>query len=97
MLTEKKWRKKMKVKDFIATRCMLAAEKIRSLFNTTREDAAVLATDERGEAYIGEAIKILIAVVIGALLLTLIYTLMRDTVFATVTAKITALFNYSGT
>ena len=50
--------------------------------------AEKLVSEEKGEAYVGEAIKILIAVVIGALLLTLTYTLMKDTVFATVTAKV---------
>lgn len=62
-----------------------------------RGEDGSLVNDERGEAYIGEAVKILIAVVIGALLLTLIYTLMKDEVFATVSAKIRELFNYSGT
>ena len=57
--------------------------------------AEKLVSAEKGEAYVGEAIKILIAVVIGALLLTLTYTLMKDTVFATVTAKVKELFNYT--
>ena len=54
-------------------------------------------SDTKAEAYVGEAVKILIAVVIGALLLTLTYTLMKDTVFATVTKKITDLFGYTKT
>jgi hypothetical protein len=57
--------------------------------------AEKLVSEEKGEAYVGEAVKILIAVVIGALLLTLTYTLMKDTVFATVTAKVKELFNYT--
>ena len=54
-----------------------------------------LASDTRAEAYIGEAVKILIAVVIGALLLTLAYALMKDTVFPSVAEKIQDLFTYS--
>jgi len=54
-----------------------------------------MASDERAEAYIGEAVKILIAVVIGALLLTLAYALMKDTVFPAVAQKVTEMFSYS--
>ncbi len=61
-----------------------------------KEEGRALCTDERGEAYIGEAVKILIAVVIGGLLLTLVYSLMKDTVFPTVTQKIQAFFGYTG-
>ncbi|MBP5270827.1 MAG: hypothetical protein ILO42_07720 [Clostridia bacterium] len=68
-----------------------AAERINSRISRREQ----LASDERAEAYIGEAVKILIAVVIGALLLTLAYALMKDTVFPAVAAKITDLFNYS--
>ncbi len=50
--------------------------------------------DTGAETYVGEAVKILIAVVIGALLLTLTYTLMKTTVFATVTKKVKELFNF---
>ena len=53
--------------------------------------------DTRAETYVGEAVKILIAVVVGALLLTLSYSLMKDTVFAAVKTKVTELFNFSGT
>ena len=40
--------------------------------------------------------KILIAVVIGALLLTGLYTLFDDTIMPTVTTKIQNLFNFAG-
>ena len=60
-----------------------------------KKDGRSLRTDERGEAYIGEAVKILIAVVIGGLLLTLVYSLMKDTVFPTVTQKIQTFFGYT--
>lgn len=50
----------------------------------------------RGEGYVDSGVKILIAVVIGALLLTGLYTLFDDTIMPTVTTKIQNLFNYAG-
>lgn len=49
-----------------------------------------------GEGYVDTAVKILIAVVIGALLLAGIYLLMDKTVLPTVTQKVTDMFNYTG-
>ena len=56
-----------------------------------------LLSDDRGEAYIGEAVKILIAVVVGALLLGLIYALIKNDVFPTIKTKLLDLFDYDGT
>ena len=42
------------------------------------------------------AIKILMAVVIGALLLAGLYKLFADTVLPTLTQRVTEMFNYSG-
>ena len=50
----------------------------------------------KAEGYVDSGVKILIAVVIGALLLTLLYTLFNTTIMPTVTSKIAALFNYAG-
>ncbi len=50
-------------------------------------------TNRKAESYVGEGVKILIAVVIGALLLTLLYTLFNTTIMPTVTSKITDLFS----
>ena len=49
-----------------------------------------------GEGYIDTAVKILIAVVLGALLLALLYALFNDTIMPTVTQKIKDMFNYAG-
>ena len=49
-----------------------------------------------GEGYIDTAIKILIAVVLGALLLAGLYTLFGDTVLPTVTQRVEDMFNYAG-
>ena len=48
------------------------------------------------EAYVDTGVKILIAVVIGALLLGGLYTLFNSTIMPTVTTKIEGLFNYKG-
>ena len=50
----------------------------------------------KAEGYVDSGVKILIAVVIGALLLTLLYTLFNTTIMPTVTSKIAGLFNYAG-
>ena len=49
-----------------------------------------------GEGYIDTAVKILIAVVLGALLLGLLYALFKDTIMPTVTQRINDMFNYAG-
>ena len=50
----------------------------------------------RAEGYVDSGVKILIAVVIGALLLAGLYTLFNTNILPTLTTKITALFNYAG-
>ncbi len=49
------------------------------------------------EGYVDTGVKILIAVVLGALVLSLLYALLKNTVMATVTTKVAGLFNYNGT
>ncbi|MCG9967495.1 DUF6133 family protein [Pelotomaculum terephthalicicum JT] len=51
---------------------------------------------ERGENFVDSAIRILIAVVIGALLLAGLYTLFGDTVLPTLKQRIQEMFNYGG-
>ena len=50
----------------------------------------------KAEGYVDSGVKILIAVVIGALLLAGLYALFNTTIMPTVTSKIAALFNYAG-
>ena len=50
----------------------------------------------RAEGYVDSGVKILIAVVIGALLLSGLYALFNNTIMPTVTTKIQGLFNYAG-
>ena len=50
----------------------------------------------RAENFVDSGIKILIAVVIGALLLGGLYALFGDTIMPTVTQKVTDMFNFKG-
>jgi uncharacterized membrane protein len=49
-----------------------------------------------GEGYIDTAVKILIAVVLGALLLAGLYALFNGTVLPTLNERIKNMFNYAG-
>ena len=55
-----------------------------------------LLKDKRGENYVDTAVKILIAVVIGALLLAGLYALFGDVVMPTLIRRIQEMFNYAG-
>ena len=50
----------------------------------------------KAEGYVDSGVKILIAVVIGALLLGGLYALFNTTIMPTVTQKIQDLFNFKG-
>ena len=50
---------------------------------------------KQAEGFVDTAIKILMAVVIGALVLGGLYSLFGDTVLPTLTQKIRDMFNYS--
>ena len=69
---------------------------ITNKFNTLAVSAKTAIANTRAEGYVDSGVKILIAVVIGALLLTGLYTLFEDTIMPTVTTKIQNLFNYAG-
>ena len=49
-----------------------------------------------GEGFVDTAVKILMAVVIGALILSGLYLLFKDTVLPTLTQRITDMFNFGG-
>ncbi|ACL77078.1 DUF6133 family protein [Ruminiclostridium cellulolyticum] len=51
---------------------------------------------QSGEGFVDTAIKILIAVVIGALILAGLYTLFGSTILPTLTQRIKEMFNYAG-
>lgn len=76
---------------------------MKKIINTIQNKLSAIATrtrtalaNNRGEGYVDTGVKILIAVVIGALLLAGLYTLFNTTIMPTVTTKVTELFGYQG-
>ena len=69
---------------------------IRSKCNSLAARAVVAVSNVKAEGYVDSGVKILIAVVIGALLLAGLYALFNNTIMPTVEDKITDLFNYKG-
>ena len=70
---------------------------IKNTVNSIRANAIRLAATRRsGERYIDTAVKILIAVVLGALLLAGLYALFGDVVMPTLNQRIKDMFNYAG-
>ena len=69
---------------------------IRSKVNSVAVRTKCAIDNARAEGYVDSGVKILIAVVIGALLLAGLYALFNDTIMPTVTQKVKDLFNYKG-
>ena len=76
---------------------------MRKFFTRTKEkvqakmiQAVILLTARRGENFVDSGVKILIAVVIGALLLGGLYALFGDTIMPTVTEKVEDMFEFKG-
>ena len=70
--------------------------KLKNKVNAAAITAKTYIEDNKAEGYVDSGVKILIAVVIGALLLALLYTLFNTNIMPTVTAKVQSLFNYKG-
>ena len=70
--------------------------KIRDKFNSIAVRAKTAVDNVKAEGYVDSGVKILIAVVIGALLLAGLYALFNTTIMPTVTQKVQELFNYHG-
>ena len=58
--------------------------------------ARMALSNQRGDFYISDAVKIIIAVVLGALLLAGLYALFGDVVMPTLNQRIKDMFNYAG-
>lgn len=71
-------------------------QKVMGNVKKTARKAVMLMKDTRGENYVDTAVKILIAVVLGALLLAGLYALFGDVVMPTLTRRIQEMFNYAG-
>ena len=75
---------------------MKVKERVERLVFRTVLSVKRLIHEEKAENFVETAIKILMAVVIGALLLAGLYKLFADTVLPTLTQRVTEMFNYSG-
>ena len=76
---------------------------MKNLINNTRDAvsrkiaaAKAALQSRRAEGFVDTALKILMAVVIGALILAGLYALFGDTILPTLTRRITDLFSYAG-
>lgn len=69
----------------LITRITLKALRAKEILRSTR-----------GEKFVDSGVKILIAVVIGALLLGGLYALFGDTILPTLTEKVEDMFNFAG-
>ena len=75
---------------------MKVKERVERLVFRTVLSVNRLIHEEKAENFVDTAIKILMAVVIGALLLAGLYKLFADTVLPTLTQRVAEMFNYSG-
>ena len=72
------------------------AETVLEKVNAAAITAKVAIENPTAEGYVDSGVKILIAVVLGALLLAGLYALFNSTIMPTVTQKVQGLFNYNG-
>ena len=71
-------------------------KKIKDKVMSIKAKAVEVIETKTAETYVDTGVKVLIAVVIGALLLTLLYVLFEDTIMPSVVTKVQELFNYGG-
>lgn len=76
------------MKKFLNRTCTAVALKAMTLKQKLAE--------QKAEGYVDTAIKILIAVVLGALLLAGLYALFNETVLPTLVRRVQEMFNYAG-
>jgi len=87
------------IKNFFKNAAMTAKNAFSDVIRRVRLAFArmnAVAACARGENYVDSGVKILIAVVIGALLLGGLYALFGDTIMPTVTKKVEEMFEFKG-
>lgn len=67
-------------------------KKLSTKLNTCAAKARCAMNNERGDFYISDGVRVIIAVVLGALLLAALTLLFNDTIIPRITEEITALF-----
>ena len=73
---------------------MLLAIQIKALSLWKRTKSAVM--NRHGEGFVDTAVKVLMAVVIGALVLAGLYLLFNEIILPELTERIQEMFNYQG-
>ena len=73
----------------VATKCMIKVE-------TLKANAKLSLSNQCGENYVDSGVKILIAVVLGALLLGGLYALFGDVIMPELSKRIKEMFDYKG-
>ena len=85
-----------KIKSFFKGLCSKTKAAAKSTEAVIKAKVIKLLVGIRAEAYVDTGVKILIAVVVGALVLTLIYGLFNTVIMPTVETRGEGLFNYAG-
>ena len=85
-----------KIKSVVKGVCSKAKSAYENTEAKIKAKVIKLLVGIRAEAYVDTGVKILIAVVVGALLLTLLYGLFNATIMPAVETRIGELFNYAG-
>ena len=80
------------MKDYIVSKVL----KCKMAMASVKDKTMSVLADCKGENYVDTAVKILIAVVLGALLLAGLYSLFGDVVMPTLTERVTEMFDYHG-
>ena len=73
-----------------------AIKKIKDKVMSIKTKAVEVIETKKAETYVDTGVKVLIAVVIGALILALFYSLFEDTIAPAVVTKVGEIFNYAG-
>ena len=71
-------------------------KKIKDKVMSIKAKAVEVIESKTAETYVDTGVKVLIAVVIGALILALFYSLFEDTIAPAVVTKVGEIFNYAG-
>ena len=71
-------------------------KKIKDKVVSLKSKAVEVIESKTAETYVDTGVKVLIAVVIGALILALFYSLFEDTIAPAVVTKVGEIFNYAG-
>ena len=85
-----------RIRNTVRAKAQTFAAKVYSDLYMKAAQARTMMAANNGENFVDSGIKILIAVVIGALLLAGLYALFGETIMPTVTEKVKDMFSFKG-